>query len=173
MRPRSVIRCAAFALVVDAASAEAQSLPDRVASVENGAVSFHFSSRPGVCGDGENFVRTGRGSYHGRFSEEYLNGPCFEGPVQVRLTVVDRAVTRVQWWVGRLRERGARDLGAVPSAEGARYLMTIAARGAPGASAKAIMPAVLADSATVWPTLLTIVRDVDTRSRGTRQEAML
>jgi HEAT repeat protein len=50
--------------------------------------------------------------------------------------------------------------------------MTIAARGTPAASAKAIFPAVLADSATVWPALLAIARDQDTRSRATRQDAL-
>jgi HEAT repeat protein len=92
--------------------------------------------------------------------------------VQVQLTLEDGAVNRVQFWVGPLRSREARDLGVVPAPEAARYLMTIAARGSPGASAKAIFPAVLADSATVWPTLLTIARDTDTRSRATRQDAL-
>jgi HEAT repeat protein len=92
--------------------------------------------------------------------------------VQVRLTLEDGAVNRVQAWVGPLRSRGARDLGVVPAPEAARYLMTIAARGSPGASAKAMFPAVLADSATVWPTLLTIARDTDTRSRPTRRDAL-
>jgi HEAT repeat protein len=51
--------------------------------------------------------------------------------------------------------------------------MTIAQRGNQSASAKAIFPAVLADSAVVWPTLLTIARDMDTRSNATRREATL
>jgi len=50
--------------------------------------------------------------------------------------------------------------------------MSIAERGNHSASAKAIFPAVLADSAIVWPTLLTIARDLDTRSKATRQDAM-
>jgi HEAT repeat protein len=99
--------------------------------------------------------------------------PCVFGPVQVRLTRVDGAVTRVQTWVGPVRERQARDLGAVGAAEAARYLMDIAARGTPHAGAKAILPAVLADSAVVWPELLAIARDSDTRSRGTRREALM
>jgi hypothetical protein len=40
-----------------------------------------------------------------------------------------------------------------------------------GAASKAILPAVLADSATVWPELLTIARNTSGRSRNTRQEA--
>jgi HEAT repeat protein len=98
--------------------------------------------------------------------------PCVFGPVQVRLTVDQGTVTRIQTWVGPLRAREARDLGAVPAAEAARFLLRIAASGAPRVSAKAIMPAVLADSAVVWPDLLAIARDTDTRARSTRQDAL-
>ena len=171
IRARYLVECGVLALL--AAPVEAQSLADRVSAVREGAVTFHYTARPGVCGDGEHFVRTSRGSYHGTFNQHYLNAPCEDGPVQVRLTVSDGAVTRVKFWVGALRERGARDLGAVAAPEAARYLMNVAARGTPGASAKAVFPAVLADSAIVWPGLLAIARDVDTRSRSTRQEAML
>jgi hypothetical protein len=154
-------------------SLQGQSLAARVASVDNDVVTFHFTARPGVCGDGEHFIRTGRSSYHGSFSNGRPTAPCVAGPVQVRLTVNDGAVTRVQSWVGPLRAREARDLGVVAAPEAARYLMTIAQRGNPSASAKAIFPAVLADSATVWPALLPIARDEDTRSNATRREAML
>jgi hypothetical protein len=150
----------------------AQSLADRVASAGNDVVTFHFTARPGVCGDGEHFIRTGRNSYHGSFSNGRPTAPCVFGPVQVRLTVSDGAVTRVQQWVGPLRDRAARDVGVVSAPEAARFLMSIAERGNHSASAKAIFPAVLADSAIVWPTLLTIARDVDTRSKATRQDAM-
>src|SRR5918999_3877765 len=151
---------------------QAQPLAARIQAAGDGPVSFYFAARPGVCGDGEHFIRTGRSSYHGSFSSRRPTEPCIVGPVQVRLTLEDGAVNRVQAWVGPLRSRGARDLGVVPAPEAARYLMTIAARGSPGASAKAMFPAVLADSATVWPTLLTIARDTDTRSRPTRRGAL-
>jgi HEAT repeat protein len=155
-----------------ATAARAQTLADRIAAIENDVVTFHFTPRPGVCGDGESYVRTGRSSYHGSFSTHRDMEACRTGPVQVRLTVRDRVVDRVQYWVGPLRSREARDLGGVPAPEAARYLVTLAARGTSRASAKAVLPAVLADSATVWPQLLTIARDLD-RSRATRQEALL
>jgi HEAT repeat protein len=172
MRDESFVACAVLCVLSFATGLQAQSLADRVASVRNDVVTFHFTARPGVCGDGEHFIRTGRNSYHGSFSNGRETALCVFGPVQVRLTVNDGAVTRVQSWVGPLRAREARDLGVVPAPEAARYLMTIAARGTPSASAKAIFPAVLADSATVWPALLPIARDVDTRSKATRQDAM-
>jgi HEAT repeat protein len=151
---------------------QAQSLGSRVAAVEDGAVTFHYAARPGVCGDGEHFIRTGRSSYHGSFSTKRAMEPCIFGPVQVRLTLEDGAVQRVETWVGPLRSRNARDLGEVSAPEAARYLMTIAERGTPAASKKAIFPAVLADSVTIWPALFAIARDTDTRSRSTRQDAL-
>ena len=150
----------------------AQSLASRVSAVNDGAVTFHYAARPGVCGDGESFIRTGRSSYHGSWSSNRPMEPCVFGPVQVRLTMEDGSVHRVETWVGSLRSRDARDLGEVSAPEAARYLMTIAARGAAGASKRAIFPAVLADSVTIWPELFAIARDTETRSRATRQDAL-
>jgi hypothetical protein len=169
---RAVILSAAIVIPSVARDLQAQSLAARIAAVENGPVTFHFAPRPGVCGDGEHFIRTGRSSYHGSFSSRRPMEPCVFGPVQVRLTLENSEAHRVQYWVGPLRAREARDLGAVSAPEAARYLMTLAARGSQNASAKAIFPAVLADSATVWPALLAIAKDTDTRSRATRQDAL-
>jgi HEAT repeat protein len=152
--------------------ADAQGIEERMTAIRDGAVSFHFTARAGVCGDGEHFVRTGRHSYHGSWSNRRAMEPCVPGPVQVRLTIEEGEVHRVQYWVGALRDRSARDVGAVPAAEAARYLLGIAAAGNRSASAKAIMPAVLADSAVVWPALLAIAKDTDTRSRATRTDAL-
>jgi hypothetical protein len=161
-----------IATLLIAAPLQAQSLASRVAAVEDGAVTFHYAARPGVCGDGESFIRTGRSSYHGSFSSKRPMEPCIFGPVQIRLTMENGAVQRVETWVGPLRSREARDLGEVSAPEAARYLMTIAERGMSKASAKAIFPAVLADSVTIWPALFPIARNTDTRSRSTRQDAL-
>ena len=166
-----IFRRAIVAMLMLAAPLPAQSLASRVAAVEDGAVTFHYAARPGVCGDGESFIRTGRSSYHGSWSSNRAMEPCIFGPVQVRLTMKDGSVHRVETWVGPLRSRDARDLGEVSAPDAARYLMAIAARGAAGASKRAIFPAVLADSATVWQELFAIARDTDTRSRATRQDA--
>ena len=171
MRPRTFVR-GFVAMVAIVTPLQAQSLASRIAAVEDGAVTFHYAPRPGVCGDGEHFIRTGRSSYHGSFSTKRAMEPCIFGPVQVRLTMEDGAVHRVETWVGPLRSRDARDLGEVSAPDAARYLMTIAARGAAGASKRAIFPAVLADSVTIWPELFAIARDTDTRSRATRQDAL-
>jgi hypothetical protein len=161
------------ALATLSASMQAQTLASRIASEKSGAVLFHFTARPEVCGDGTDFIRTGRHQYHGRYWSDRPMEPCVYGPVQVRITHDAGTVTRVQTWVGPLRERYTPDLGRVSATEAARYLLTIAERGTPSASAKAMIGAVLADSAIVWPSLLSIARDTETRSRATRQEAML
>ncbi len=172
MCAQSFVRWGAISLVGLSTPLQAQTLAQRVSSVGEGAVTFHFAGRPGTCGDGQHFIRTGRASYHGSFSKEFRETSCVVGPVQVRLTVSDGVVERVQTWAGPLRPRDARDVGVVSASEAARYLMTIAARGTHTASAKAIFPAVLADSATVWPSLLSVARDMETRSRATRQDAL-
>ena len=171
MRARTFVR-GMVAMVAIVPALQAQSLASRIAAAGDGAVTFHYAARPGVCGDGESFVRTGRSSYHGSWSSKRAMEPCIFGPVQVRLTLADGLVHRVETWVGPPRSRDARDLGAVSAPEAARYMMTIAARGTAAASKKAIFPAVLADSVTIWPALFPIARDTDTRSKSTRQDAL-
>jgi hypothetical protein len=165
------LRIAILAAPLVATMLQAQSLASRIAE-RDGAVIFHYAPRPGICGDGETFIRTGPHTYHGSWSSKRAMEPCIFGPAQVRLTVEDGTVHRIETFVGPLRSRGARDLGEVSAPEAARYLMTIAASGTTGASAKAIFPAVLADSVTIWPALLSIARDTDTRTKGTRRDAM-
>ena len=170
MRSHAGVQCLAVALAALATPAHAQSLAARVAASGNGTLSFQFAGRPGLCGDGQSFIRLGR-SYFGSYSSSARTDPCIAGPVQVRLTVHDGVVSRVETWVGPSRERDARALGLVSATEAARYLMNIVANADGVASEKAILPAVLADSATVWPTLLVVARDTQTRTHGTRQDA--
>lgn len=172
MRAHLSVWTAALALAAVSARLDAQSLDGRIAAVRNGPVNFHFAARPGICGDGEHFIRTGHSSYHGSFHSGRPMEPCIFGPVQVRVTLEDGVAHRVQYWVGPLRERDGANLGAVPATEAARWLMSVAQQGSPRVSAKAIMPAVLADSVVVWPALLEIAKDRDTRSRSTRRDAM-
>ncbi|MGH7638582.1 MAG: HEAT repeat domain-containing protein [Gemmatimonadaceae bacterium] len=172
MRTRSLVHAGAVAIAALSARLDAQSLGSRIAAAANGPVNFHFAARPGICGDGEHFIRTGRSSYHGSFHSGRPMEPCIFGPVQVRVTLENGVAHRVQYWVGPLRQREGTNLGAVSATEAARWLMSVAQRGSPSASAKAIMPAVLADSAVVWPALLEVAKDRDTRSRATRRDAM-
>jgi HEAT repeat protein len=172
MSMRTLVRWSVLVAVSSATPLHAQQLAERVAAIRDGMANFHFTGRPGVCGDGQRFMRIGRHSYMGSYTNEARYEQCMPGPMQVRVTVRNGNVERVETWAGSLRRREGQDLGAVPAPEAARFLMSIASRGSSYASAKAIMPAVLADSATVWPTLLTIASDTDGRSKSTRNDAM-
>lgn len=165
----ALLASAAVAQMLLATGAGAQAIAERVSAVRDGAVTFHFAARPGVCGDGSHYVRLGHstfGSYGGRYM-----GTCEQGPVEVRLTQREGKTERVESWVGAPRDRQAHDLGAVPSAEAARFLTDLARTGDADASVGAIIPAVLADSAVVWPALLAVVRDERTRSQHVRKDA--
>ncbi|CAN5211196.1 hypothetical protein BH09GEM1_BH09GEM1_14110 [soil metagenome] len=166
---RFVAACGVLWIAALPSSVMGQSLATRVAAVGSGQVNLHFIGRQGICGDGLRFMRIGT-SYQGSYSSDMRSTPCVTGPVQVRLTLEQGSVTRVETWVGTLRTRDGSDFGEMPARESAQYLLALAARGNSGASAKAILPAVLAESTVVWPALLGIARD-ESRSRGTRQES--
>jgi HEAT repeat protein len=168
MRARLVV-VAALAI---ATSADAQSLASRIAASRDEAVTFHFAARPGLCGDGESFVRLGERTHFGRVDSRMHERACVGGIVQVRIGRLDGEVTRTDRWVGDPRRRNeARDLGLVSSREAVQYLLGIAARGPTRAAKPAIEAAVFADSNVVWPALLAIARDRENRNRDIRQAA--
>ena len=150
-------------------TARAQTLASRIEAVGTGQVNFHYTGRDGICGDGNHFMRIGT-SYQGSWSDANRSAPCVTGPVQVRLTLDQGSVTRVETWVGSLRTHEGRDLGDASAREAAQFLLGVASRGSSSASAKAVLPAVLAESTVVWPALLGLARD-SSRPRSTRQEA--
>ena len=170
-------RVAAIAALVAAAAlapvgaASAQSLAARVAAVKNGRVQFTYTPREGICGDGRSFVRMGTHTYVGTWNgDERFERSCAPGPVRVVARVSGGQVDEVRHWVGPLpttRAEDVTDLGAVPAPEAARWLLDLAKRSDTRAATKAIVPAVLADSAVVWRDLLAIARDSATRTRDT------
>ncbi len=127
----------------------AQSLADGIAAVRNGQVLFHFAARAGVCGDGDRYIRLNHSTF-GSFSAGHRDAPCEDGPLQVRLTVHDGEVDRVEAWVGPVRVREGRELGAVSAPAAASVLLHIAATSIGSAAESSILPAVLADSSVVW-----------------------
>lgn len=137
--------------------AAAQSLGARIAAAGDAPVTFEYTPRAGVCGDGDQLVRLGDGSYM-RNSPANPMVECTPGPVQVRLTTRDGVAERAQLWVGPVRDRNARDLGAVPAAEAAAWLLGAAEHAGRRGADDLIMAAVLADSTTPWPALLRIAR---------------
>ena len=166
IRPSSLL---VAALVLASHAGGAQSLAERISAAGDGPVTFQFASRPEICGDGERSMRIGSRSYMGDMSS--FERPCVHGPVQVRLTLRGGAVERVESWVGPVRAREGRTLGTIPAAEAARYLLALAGRVTGAPAAKAVGPAVFADSAVVWPALLAIARDPSPERRGARTDA--
>jgi hypothetical protein len=164
-------------LAVPGTGAQAQSIAQRVRAVRDGTLELHYTSRPGVCGNGLGSFSFGRSMHVGEGVTVRGNGwydACVPGPVRVRLQTEQGAVRVVRLDVGPSRARDTMndvtDLGAVPAAAAADYLLDLAASGS-NSGARAITAAVLADSASVWRRLLAIARDSSARPRSTRHEA--
>jgi hypothetical protein len=169
-----------FALVVIASlitrDAGAQSLASRIASVRDGKVRMTFASRPEICGGG-NWISRGGNSRMNWNSDEssdvVYDEECSHSPVRLVLYVDDGRVTRLRTYVGgrwRPATDGTVDLGAVSTRDATSYLLSLASGNSDVAS-KAIMPATLADSVTIWPQLFSIAR-ADETSKPTRREAL-
>jgi len=163
-----LLLAAALGCAVPAVPAAAQTLAQRVAGAPDGTVHLTYAAREGVCGNG-----AGNISFHcadgscgrGRVGDEdsdWSDGPCETGPVRLALAVAGGHVTRIRAYVGgrwRPAAAGVTDLGVVPAAEAARWLLALARSGDGRAADQAIFPATLADSITVWPDLVRLARD--------------
>jgi HEAT repeat protein len=163
---------AGLALLVTAAGpACAQTVERRISGAPEGNVTFHFASRADVCGDGRTYIRADD-MWMGSFNNGVRSMECERGPIRVLLVRDGRDVLRITTFAGPVAEEpGATNLGAVPAADAAAWLLAIAGRidGRPGRDA--IMPAALADSALVTRELLAIARNAD-RSRELRRSAL-
>jgi len=174
-----------IALAIALVLVQQQPLERRVAGAPDGTVRFSFAARPGVYGNGRNIISwdCDRGScrnrqVNGNYSDMDGNdwsSACDSGPVRIALTVRSATVTDLRVYVGgewRTAASGT-DLGTVSAREAATYLLGVAARDSVGSRAaeKAIFPAMLADSVTLWPDLLKISRDARV-SRRVRRSAV-
>jgi len=179
---RTRLRNAAWglgALAVAASPVGAQSLANRINALRDGRVSFTFAAREGVCGNGRSFISVGPDLHVGSYtftSDGRTSESCQGGPVRVVLDRADGMVVDVNTYVGGPGTTAAgadvgTNLGPVRAAEAAQYLLSVAAAadGKPGRDA--ILPAVLADSVDVTPSLLAIARD-EARPRETRRSAI-
>jgi hypothetical protein len=163
------------ALLALAPPAFGQSIAEQVERVDDGKVRISFATRPGVCGDGRGSISFdgGRDRHvrHGR-SDDW-DWECESGPARVVLSVHDGEVTEIDAYVGgrwRPATSSTVDLGTVSASQAARYFISLA-RKPDRAADDAIFPAMLADSATVWPELLDIARDASL-ARKTRTSAV-
>ena len=166
---------AIVALGCGAASLMGQSgLRSRVEGSGDARVQFRYAARADVCGVG-NSISIGRSTYISTGNVNVIEGlerQCRRGPVVVRVTRAGGQVVGIDAEIApESVPEGVTDLGVVAAGAAAEYLLDLAARadGRPGR--EAILPAVLADSAVVWPGLLALSRN-GALSRSVRQGAM-
>jgi hypothetical protein len=184
MRRALVVLAAALGTVLCAsaaapAPARAQTLAQRIARAPNGAVRLTYAARPGVCGNGAGVISfdcAGGACGRRRITTDWEgDGPCAcdSGPVRLALVVASGRVTRLRVYVGgRWRQAdNVTDLGAVPAAEAAHWLLDLARTGDAAAAHDAVFPATLADSVTVWPDLVRLARDA-AAARRVREQAV-
>src|SRR5919107_3794640 len=138
-----------------AAPLRAQSLPDRIGATTNGTVRLSFAARKGVCGDGDNSINIGH-------SSDEWQPDCGPRLVRVALRLSERKVHSARTYIGGqwIPDARAVGLGTVSSPEAARYFIALAQdTGARTSGDKdLLLPVVLADSITVWPSLVKIAR---------------
>lgn len=163
----------------------AQRLADQIAAAPDGTVRMSFAARSGVCGNGRNVI--GRDCHgggcgrqtmwtDGRFAGDEVEYDCDAGPVRVSLTVRHGHVEALRTYVGGRwvtppASAVVTDLGPMSARDAADFLLTLAASEDGKVGEEAILPATLADSVTVWPTLLTLAR-TDRVPRRTRRQAV-
>ena len=133
------------------APSSAQSLQQRIAAIDSGRVHLSFAARPGVCGDGNQHIDV-------QDSEDW-EVECESQPVRVTLDIRNHHLVALRTFVGgRWRNASpAKDLGTIRPQEAAEYFLDLAGsrsdlRGDP------VLPATLADSVTIWPSLLQLAR---------------
>lgn len=178
MSPRSRVPGALLALLATGvvASLGAQSsLRSRVEGGGDARVQFRYAARADVCGLGSS-IQVGTSTYINTGTSNFWNGadrpPCRRGPVVVRVTRAGGMIVGVDTEIApESNPEGVTDLGAVSAAAAADYLLDLAGRAEGRPGREAMLPAMLADSAIVWPKLIEIARN-GALSRSVRQGAM-
>jgi hypothetical protein len=133
------------------APAWAQSLRQRIAAIDSGRVHLSFAARPGVCGDGSQNINVQ--------DNEDWEVECESHPVRVTLDVRNHQVVALRTFVGgRWRNASpAKDLGTIRPQEAAAYFLHLAGSQS-DLTGDPVLPATLADSVTIWPSLLQLAR---------------
>jgi len=142
-------------LVLVPGSMRAQTLAQRVEAIAEGTVRVSFAARPGTCGNGDNGVSI-------RNSNDEWEPDCDPSVVRVALHIAGHRVRSVKTYVGgRWRSNSSvSDLGTISVHEAAPYFINLAERnGDVEVGRDALLPAALADSATIWPSLIRLARN--------------
>jgi hypothetical protein len=142
----------------------AQSLARRVNDVREGTVRLTYASRPGLCGDGRETIRSGGwfialpNTYGTGHSEMDV---CYTGPVRVSIGRLNGESVSYRVHVGGHWSAGddTSDLGTVSAPDAARYFLDAATHANGNNAVYAMAAAVFADSIDLVPDLARIARD--------------
>jgi hypothetical protein len=158
--------------VVGQGAAGGEPLAARIARARTPVVRFEFPSRRDACGYGESIGLREPGGGDGSATVVWgelssvrggFRDVCEHGPVRVSIRRGRGGeVAALRARVGGVWERSeddVTDLGLVPAADAADYLLHLAATAPGSVSEQAVLPAALGDGLTVWPSLLAIARD--------------
>ena len=140
----------------------AQTLAQRVGAVAEGSVRLSFAARAGACGHGSDGVSIGQDS------NEWM-ADCGPRLVRVALGIRNHQVQSVRTYVGGqwLPDRSSTDLGMVRPQVAAEYFIGLAER-TTSIAGDPLLASALADSVTIWPSLLRVARSprVSQATRG-------
>lgn len=157
----------ALLLIASATAVSGQGIGNRIAAAKDGTVRLAYAVKDGICGDGETFIRDrsrGENNFIGEWSgnRSWRDRPCEPGPARVAITKLGGAITRIKVYVGGDWHNDGTDitdLGLLSAPVAAKALVALAAK--ERRAGQAIFAAIIADSAVIWPDLLTIAKDVD------------
>jgi len=129
-----------------------QTLEQRLAAVGSGTLRLSFAGRPGLCENANHNLRL-------RPDSDEWEPDCGAPLVRVALRVDQRQIVGIRTYVGgRWRTNpSARDLGTVRPQDAAAFFLKLAWQ-AGDLSGDPVLPATLADSVIIWPSLLEIAR---------------
>ncbi len=143
----------ALASALPAALVGQETVTQRLAGLPTGTVHLSFAARPGVCGDGLNNINA-------RQENAEWEADCEDQPVRVALQLRNRTVVAVRTYVGGRWRPGssARDLGMIRPQDAATYFLQLASQ-TRALKGDPVLPATLADSVTIWPSLVRLARN--------------
>ncbi|HEX5726194.1 MAG TPA: HEAT repeat domain-containing protein [Longimicrobiaceae bacterium] len=145
-----------------------EGLSRRVEQAPDGEVRFQFAARPGVCGHEDGIsIRDEHRPGEGRSVMNWRSGwdedECEVGPVHVALRVAGGRVLSADTRVASpfpARSGRVTELGTVPAAEAARYLVALAGRADDGDLGEdVLLPVNLAEGVEPWPDMLRLARE--------------
>ena len=143
-----------FVVIFLPGSLAAQTLAQRVSTAADGTVRLSFPARAGTCGDGSSGISF-------RDSNHEWRPDCGPRVVRVALRLREHRVHSLRTYVGGhwLPDSAVHDLGMVSPREAAPYFIGLAERtGGETIAGDPLLPAVLADSVTIWPSLARVAR---------------